>query len=621
LDLVALAIAALCLWKFVNPKKHATTLRFILLVFSMSVVFALCPFLTLPKPIYVGFSENLISSGESAMVLKDGNQAFGSAFLLAQLDLPRRVISESLAAMFHDSFRIVTDHQQNDAQYMMLPIFDQFVIQSPPASDVPFTKSIFLPVDSLAFSMQLDLRNEPADDLFRTNHLEIGTDLSSFPFIDFAYDQFPETIPWEAVLVQKGQEKSTLHYVSLLDRSLELLVVGKITDGLSLLDSAARLLPSQNIEGARLATLKLAFVELCLSGNIASLQSIPYLHKAYASAIESQHDVRFSATDPLANWVRTKLLDSYRDFDWTGQFFDRIEVLEQMPHIEEKKPFTRNLENFIFAKSFDELMDDFNTNKYTTAELYAMRWLCLEKFCGWMLYQGSMANTNVSEEHRLDAVSSAARPAAVIIQRLDTLINNQHNSLKASPQLGQFLKFFTNDFARFGEETNPAIYTQEFLQFMSLSHFATAITNTMAAWSMANRIPPEKPAFSEWWTTGYLSWFSFWCSDATIEISNANHPDKLLDEPELRILNSRYVKHVLERFGPDVFSKDRGGSGVAFMPGLFILTWYADTLHLDSAPGLKAAFQKESLITFDTFLARLRPVEQSSYEIPVSPKL
>ena len=50
------------------------------------------------------------------------------------------------------------------------------------------------------------------------------------------------------------------------------------------------------------ASLQFLVVEASTYGNVAELQSLPALHKAFELFIQSKGDARFSAQDPLTKW-------------------------------------------------------------------------------------------------------------------------------------------------------------------------------------------------------------------------------------------------------------------------------------------------------------------------------
>jgi hypothetical protein len=69
------------------------------------------------------------------------------------------------------------------------------------------------------------------------------------------------------------------------------------------------------------------------------------------------------------------------------------------------------------------------------------------------------------------------------------------------------------------------------------------------------------------------------------------------------------IQGEIKQYGIEVFTKDRGGKGQTFVPGLFCLAWYTEKCGGADAEMLKSEFQKQTLIPFDEFVESLKSEE------------
>lgn len=67
------------------------------------------------------------------------------------------------------------------------------------------------------------------------------------------------------------------------------------------------------------------------------------------------------------------------------------------------------------------------------------------------------------------------------------------------------------------------------------------------------------------------------------------------------------MRDALSKNGADYFTKDMGGKGQIFVPGLFFLAWYEQTLQMSEAEDLRKEFEAETQMSFERFRLRLYP--------------
>ena len=609
IESVALAISISASLFFCKSKKGATRLRFWVVVITMTVIAAICPFLAFPKPLYVAVVDSDNPLNASVGTLHSGTESIGSTLLLPHSDFLRQVIASILGKAFPDQFRLVMRAKQGGFCYYKLPVFKEFILDSGDKDDIPSLKSIYFPVDVQKFMFELDFDYyEPGNTHFDPNTANMS--FGSLPFsgslLDFAYNQYPETIPWEGVEIQQGEEIRTLTYAALLDRSLEYIAIGSHEAGLNALDTATAIVPAQNIEGARLAALKLEFTKLTIGGNIGCLQLLPYLHKTYDLFLESKHDIRFSQKDPLSNWLQQVLHENYEDFVWTAQFFDRLSIINNIPHVEKQQPFTKQLGSDIACKSYDELINNIKSNTYSTAELHFLRSCTFDMWKTHLLSDlpSLIRNPSLHDEF-LKRMSDESESAMFFLAIIDSSLSRS-GSLRTNPQLNRFFANCVNIIKDLEIGNNTDRKRMKFLQIAKRILGGGTFVDLFG--TLASGPPYKIPnhSNSDWWTSDYLTWFSFMSFSAGAEIGCNAYPDE--QGAFAKQFNSEhYFRQMLSKQGPGFFLRDCGGEGRIFLPSLFILTWYSQQLELEDCDNLKAEFKAKSQISFDSYFTTLPP--------------
>jgi hypothetical protein len=614
------SVLVLMIWissKLIKSQKGATFWRFWVVVLTMLLFAAACPFIVFPKPLYFALLESANPSKANVHTLDSGGKVIGSTLLVSDLDYIRQGIASILRQVFPENFRVLEKTELGNGSYYSLPVFKGFIFNSSEPGEIPAPKTIYFPVDAPNYTIELDLikldilssKIEPQESNFSFNS---GVDL--VPFIDLAYDQYPETIPWECVQVQQGQESQVLSYAALLDRSLEFFAVGKTEDGLNGLETDANFVPAQNLEGARLAVLKMAFVQLSLSGNIGELQSLPFLHKAYDLFLHSRGDPRFSEKDPLTNWLRRMLRGSYTDLSWSPVFLDRVAVLNGIPHIEDdRKPYTDFLQNELAGKSYDELLKILQTKNHSSAELHFIRYFVFGKFIQECLGNVLLMETNQDKHVKITQFAEEAKRVNSIIRFLDVSLARK-GELQTSPEAGQFVDFVANKLPEIAEETNDDGIEKFLTREAKSNSMLESFTNIFfMAMSKQQTNTFREPMNSQWWKVEYLTWFAGWSLNAAQEINQHGYLWKVSEPPIFSKLN---VRKLVSKYGSDYLTKDMGGHGRTFLPGIFILAWYSQTFDLNGAEKFKQQFEAEAQMPFDVYLSKLFGAGDTDLLIP-----
>lgn len=441
-----------------------------------------------------------------------------------------------------------------------------------------------------------------------TNHFTFTLGIGMSPLIDFGYVEYPNTIPWEAVQVQNGQDLSVFPYIAFLDRALEFCAVGRTGDARICLNSAAEIVPAENLEGARLATLRYIMTHLGLQDNVGRLQSLPLLHNAYELFLESENDPRFSRNDPLMNWVRGELEWSYRNWDWTTRFFDRVQSLKTVPHINddviEETQYTDQLSAEFQGRACDEIFHMLETNHYSSSELHFVKYLLIQKL---LLHAMPVLRSDLNVNDALMNVANEGELARPSFEKINTLLSKNG---KLDPDLLTIRLFDFLDTLKRGLPEFPHNASDEDVEkFIVANEKQDPLLKDVAqlvlqykGGATTNGVWNAKG--SHWWQAGYMIWFTEWCGSAVRDIERENYPWNT-NQPSW--LGKFDVKGGLSRFGEAYFTKDAGGTGETFVPGLFFMAWYEQTFKIAGADELKRKFQAETGLTFDSYLASLYP--------------
>jgi hypothetical protein len=63
------------------------------------------------------------------------------------------------------------------------------------------------------------------------------------------------------------------------------------------------------------------------------------------------------------------------------------------------------------------------------------------------------------------------------------------------------------------------------------------------------------------------------------------------------------------KLGFDAFTRDLGGRGRTFLPGLACFAWYAETFNLKGKEALSQEFEEKTKMSLEQFIASLEPVQ------------
>lgn len=602
-----LLFALLLSRKWITPKRLGVlSLRWWAVTSIMFLFAAVCPFIIAAKPAYFAATESNNPFLSEVCPLESGGKSIGSVMVVSDVDLIRKKIASVLNKAFPANFRILERTDYESGSYYRLPIFKGFTTDPTEPSQRAWKKCVYFPWNQLRHTMHVSLvhphpLSTGSED--EQNNIGFGFDVTTFGLVDFTYTQYPDTIPWDCVRMQKGQETAILSYAATLDRVLEHFAAGNGAEAVLGLESAAPKLPKSNLEGARLAVLHYGAMRFYLGGNIGELQSLPYLHRAYEVLLRSQADPRFSERDPLVNWLRAVLLAGYDKLAWSTCFFDRTSKLKEVPHLEEEQiGHTEELQSGFKRMSYDELLKSVQSNDRSAVELHIVRSLVFERFTHkWPIALNRMAAHGFNIEIAGDCAVEAKR-AIPIVEQVDSMLAQRYG-LKMDKSLINFLEFVAYDLPKMASAQNEKNADG---QIEGLLKSNPLLSDWQILFSMSDNKTSiqmlQKGKEKEWWTMEYLNWFYGWGGNAISEAYSQKYP---FHEHDPSPFGGPDTSELISKNGLDCFIRDMDGKGRTFLPGVFCMAWYAQEFNLPEAESLKAQFEQQTLIPFETYLSSL----------------
>jgi hypothetical protein len=571
----------------------------------MFLVATMCPFIMTSRPLYITSTESNNPFDSSLQRIESDGREYCSVFLISHIDAPRETIASILCHLFPSSFRILTRTDIGTRAYYRLPIFRGFCAERKEPGQVTWKTTVYFPCNPHSFGFDALLQQQHPFGIGQKtadNTIQFSSSSTSFGLVNFTYTQYRDSIPWDCVFVPNGQERSTLLYAALLDRSLEFFLIGKLPEAMRGLNLAATAVPTSNLEAARVSCLQYAFSHFYLRGNIGALQSLPYLHRTYDLLLHSLGDSRFSDRDPLSQWLRDVLINGYDKLSWSAMFFDRSLTLNALPHLEsEPQPYTAELQRKLSRLSFDEIADAAASNENSVLDLNYMRRFVLDRvyrIIEAQIHAGDGGNSFIK------AVSNEAGRALPALETIDRQLARRH-SLHVNDSANRLLEFLDHDLEKLWAVDNSN--TQHQLSVAKLfqnSPLSTIFPNI--EFFSKNRMGIEglkNGKSAEWLDSRYLQWFFLWGSKA---IRDATTIDKGQAARTSDPFWDYDLQEVISSNGLNCFTRDLDGNGCTFIPGVFCLALYEQSMgRKEEADELKSEFEEQALLPFDVYVSLL----------------
>lgn len=308
-------------------------------------------------------------------------------------------------------------------------------------------------------------------------------------------------------------------------------------------------------------------------------------------------------------------IGGYEDWAWTTECFDRIQEMKNIPHIDTEQPSHFDLfGKSIIGKPCAELLLSLKTEHYSAAELHYIEYMAYGNFIAEWFANFSAISRNKATLTIGDNDPNAKKAAVLfadanhiipLIQKIDALLT-QETGVPPDPMLISSLEFMRDDM--------PKVFIANVSDMAALlrqlsKEKANPNAELFYVWYLCtqDQIPENeflKGKEYEWWKPEYWIWLAHWSEDAVVEIHQHDYPAGTNYPPV-----SHDMHKLISQFGLNCFSRDINGNGQEFLPGLFFLTWYAQTFDIQGHEELEQKFKDETLIPFDTYLSSLYRIE------------
>lgn len=595
--------------------------RWWIVVAVMFIFAAACPFIVLPKPLYIANLESDNPGASRTSMLNAGARTIGSVMMLSGSDCIRNWAAPLLEKYWPATFRCLEDSHYGERTYCLLPTLNDFIVDTRTPDDTIWKRSIYFPLNVQGRFITLKLaKQEPLNPEIapQRNTVLFGYSAKGpLGLLNFAYTQYPDAIPWNAVQIRNGNDYAALKYTALLDCAFHYFATGHTGNALSAMEAAIVVRPHSDLEAARLAALQYVAVRSLLGGNIGRVQSLPYLHKAYELFLAAQSDPRFSQRDPLTSWLRATLLTGYQEWEWSLLFFNRVSKLKSIPHLKKEDSYFESFGDSLKQKSKAELLNILKHRHLSAAELHYIDYTIYGTSVETFLTQFEAAivdpERDILEDNddRIPKVAFAltnADAAIPIMQRINVLLSRR-GDVSVDPNQIKFLHYLRNSMAliftanssEIGDVLKRQLDQTERPDAKAIYMLYRVINNKVSEGELL------KMKDSEWWTPEYFIWFEHWFEDAVVEIQQHNYPEDNHYPPINHDMSDLMLK-----CGANCLTKDMNGHGRTFYPGLFCLAWYEETFGNHGQNGLKEQFRNETMIPLSTYISSLyTPLDQA----------
>ncbi len=574
-----------------------------LVVFGFALTW---PFLVFPKPLYISSLDSANPFRTKATFLQTGDRTIGSVLLVT--DPIRKAMTHLLKLMPRAGFRFLERTDASGLNYCVLPVLNNFILDSKSVGDITWKRNLYFPLNVLSRSVSFQLRDPSMLLLKQTSlltpplpsRMEFGVSGSvETSLINFAYTQYPDTIPWNAVQVALNNDVSSLNYIAYLDLALENLAVGKTQQSIEASEGAVAIIPPSNLEAARLATMQYVLALRSLTGNVGLLQSLPLLHRAFDLFLIASKEPRFSERDPLTQWLHETILHGYED--WFPHFIDRICKLRALQTVGgETKSDILMLGERLNSKSYAEVLQFLKSGNCSRAEVFYIKAYLVERAISEMIGSDWGTVTEKSEVRQFATLwASVSERALPVMKYIDSRLA-ETTELKVDPTMIRLLSFCKNDLPKIAERWDePGETPEAFAEGFAAAKELRVLASIMESKTQMETI--SKGRACDWWNLKYFLWFAWWSQDAVVEIAQLKNPWKT-DYPPRHV----DVRNLISTIGPDTLMKDQGGKGRTFLPGLFCLLWYSETLGIEGNESFKREFESKTLISYEQYLSSLR---------------
>lgn len=576
--------------------RHSAAFVFIVLACAWSIT---GPFLYYKRPHYGYFSNDFNPTAASIQKLIFSGTNYGSSSYFA--DPLRRWVFRFAGKVWPQHFPELKILTIASKKYIVLPIRLKFMHFEKGLFEKEKFATILVPRFSKGFNVSI-----------KGSQLNFGPNFSVGSLVKMTYVSSDDRPPWEAIEYVSPPSHQLIRYAAALDIAIALSSVARTGESFDILNQVnSPELPE--IEKARTLVLQGIFSKKLLSGNLGGLQSLAIYNRAYEELLSTNPGFYFYQRSPVANWIINELRGEYARY---GDLFqDRINKLKDMSRVDKGKSNLKGVEAMermtkAFRKREGEAEDEYGERllSYMRSEMRSKK---RSDFFGDVrdrIY--SLTNEELQLELQIPADENTGKINLYVLYALQSLmlelpVLNLDKMLGGKVLREQHSREFLEriQIVRDAIEKCDPQWRSGFSRVVgsikNQSDFTTALFAAAASSEMQKPNAEDKIELSRRIIGQFGSQLGYeWSGDFMGLVVKADADKKLLLKLELEVSSSsrwwesEYVRffmmHVLRYmlFRSDVknneiqlaelldvarLSKDNGGTGVDFIPGMVLV--------------------------------------------------
>jgi hypothetical protein len=495
------------------------------------------------------------------------------------------------------NIRVMSVQEVGDELFLVPPLKTSHIQITPTASASTVEVSQLLNFFTLAPDLDLSI-DKTTGNMSQSS----GWDLGVAHSISLNYLADPGLPLWQAVNCGQVISKGEIEYAALLDYALTEASLGRIVSALSSLFKAGRIAPSE-IEVVRLTTLIAHWSFHRFAGSLGELQSVAYYREATETlkkSIEKDETVKSKHAWLVVIWARRKLsnimLHNERIFRNELDALRRFLPQEQDAILDLSGDPTQQGT----WEDFKRAISNFNSNVPEARgifEEYALQLLSIspKEFAheSFRAAQHS-ASARLFFEHGLLQLFRTVRSSK---EEKDLVVTSLEKCLEASG--ASWRTPYTNLFVKLRALLARDV-TSETWKSLSSEFEILTLPQSAGLTRRLDENPKWRPSFiptppsTDWWTDSFIDWFIY------TEIATMSLPG----QDDTSVERKRLLDmHLLTR--------DNGGTGIVFVPGLAIATLLAEhgglaKLTAEFKPQFKSIVGHDPRDYFQNYLSRNR---------------
>lgn len=286
------------------------------------------PLLYYKRPHYAYFSDDFNPTAASIQELIFSGTNYGSASYFA--DPVRRWVFRFVGKIWPQHFPELKNLTIASKRYIVLPIRLKFMHFEKGLFEKEKLATILVP----KFSKGFGVTRKRAELIFNP-HFQFGA------LVKMSYVSSDDRPPWEAIEYVSPPSHQLIRYAAALDIAIGLSSVARTGESFDILNHVgSRDLPA--IEKARTLIMQGILSADLLSGNLGRLQSLAIYNRAYGKLLSTDTSLYFYERSPVTNWIINELRGEYAYY--RDVFQDRINKLKNMSGVDKGKSKLKGVE-------------------------------------------------------------------------------------------------------------------------------------------------------------------------------------------------------------------------------------------------------------------------------------